>query len=108
MSSATYCGGDVIGALVFDVGNRSVRLGYAMNELPTADVPTVVGMSVADVVEETVAGSRPAPGGSKRDTKHYMGVTSLCVPRAGTYVDTLRPTILLSVEVGRGGIKVKV
>lgn len=41
-------GGDEIGALVFDPGHHSLRVGYAQEDTPKAEIPAVVG-------EETIA-----------------------------------------------------
>lgn len=36
-------GGDEIGALVFDPGHHSIRVGYAQEDTPKAEIPAVVG-----------------------------------------------------------------
>lgn len=35
---------DEIGALVFDVGSNTVRVGYSGEEAPRFDIPTAVGI----------------------------------------------------------------
>lgn len=37
-------GGDEIGALVFDPGHHSFRVGYAQEDTPKAEIPSVVGV----------------------------------------------------------------
>lgn len=37
-------GGDEIGALVFDPGHQSMRVGYAQEDSPKAEIPSVVGV----------------------------------------------------------------
>jgi actin-like protein 6B len=37
-------GGDEIGALVFDPGHFSFRVGYAQEDTPKAEIPAVVGV----------------------------------------------------------------
>lgn len=37
-------GGDEIGALVFDPGHHSLRVGYAQEDTPKAEIPAVVGV----------------------------------------------------------------
>lgn len=37
-------GGDEIGALVFDPGHHSLRVGYAQEDTPKAEIPSVVGV----------------------------------------------------------------
>lgn len=38
-------GGDEIGALVFDPGHQSLRVGYAQEDAPKAEIPAVVGVA---------------------------------------------------------------
>ena len=44
MSGGVY-GGDEVGALVFDPGHYSLRVGYAGEDSPKTEIPTVVGVS---------------------------------------------------------------
>lgn len=37
-------GGDEIGALVFDPGHHSLRVGYAQEDTPKSEIPAVVGV----------------------------------------------------------------
>lgn len=37
-------GGDEIGAVVFDAGQHSLRLGYAQEDAPKAEIPSVCGV----------------------------------------------------------------
>lgn len=41
-------GGDEIGALVFDPGHHSMRVGYAQEDTPKAEIPSVVGVCPED------------------------------------------------------------
>lgn len=41
-------GGDEIGALVFDPGHHSLRVGYAQEDAPKAEIPAVVGVAPGD------------------------------------------------------------
>lgn len=41
-------GGDEIGALVFDPGHHSLRVGYAQEDTPKAEIPAVVGVAPDD------------------------------------------------------------
>ena len=47
MSGGVY-GGDEVGALVFDPGHYSLRVGYAGEDSPKAEIPAYVGTSPAD------------------------------------------------------------
>lgn len=40
-------GGDEIGALVFDPGHHSLRVGYAQEDSPKAEIPSVVGIGTS-------------------------------------------------------------
>jgi len=44
MSGGVY-GGDEVGALVFDPGHHSLRIGYAGEDIPKSEIPTMVGIS---------------------------------------------------------------
>jgi len=52
MSGGVY-GGDEVGALVFDPGHFSLRVGYAGEDCPKAEIPSVVGVS-PDTTEEAM------------------------------------------------------
>lgn len=41
-------GGDEIGALVFDPGHHSLRVGYAQEDTPKAEIPAAVGVAPGD------------------------------------------------------------
>lgn len=41
-------GGDEIGALVFDPGHHSLRVGYAQEDAPKAEIPAWVGVAPGD------------------------------------------------------------
>ncbi|KOB77286.1 Uncharacterized protein OBRU01_04331 [Operophtera brumata] len=45
-------GGDEIGALVFDPGHHSLRVGYAQEDTPKADIPAVIGVGPATHIPE--------------------------------------------------------
>ena len=44
MSGGVY-GGDEVGALVFDPGHFSIRVGYAGEDCPKSEIPSIVGQS---------------------------------------------------------------
>lgn len=46
--SGTLYGGDEIGALVFDPGHHSLRVGYAQEDTPKAEIPAIVGVAPHD------------------------------------------------------------
>lgn len=51
MSGGMLYGGDEIGALVFDPGHHSLRVGYAQEDTPKAEIPAVVGVAPDDTVK---------------------------------------------------------
>lgn len=105
-SGGMLYGGDEIGALVFDPGHQSLRVGYAQEDTPKAEIPAVVG-------EETIAASldletKPSNNISsskncrskifklnktsnaflRTDSKHYIDTTFLNVPRSNMEIQT--------------------
>ncbi|KMQ82737.1 actin-like protein 6a protein, partial [Lasius niger] len=72
MSGGVY-GGDEVGAIIFDVGHQSLRVGYGGEDTPKAEIPTTLG-----VWEEPVD-----PGGidcNNVNRKHYnIDVTAIQV-----------------------------
>ncbi|XP_076047871.1 brahma associated protein 55kD isoform X2 [Oratosquilla oratoria] len=70
MSGGVY-GGDEVGALVFDPGCASIRLGYAGEDSPKFDVPSCVGVLTNPETNEK---------------KHFIDTVSLGVPRKGCEV----------------------
>lgn len=55
-------GGDEIGALVFDPGHHSLRVGYAQEDAPKAEIPAWVGVAPGDT-------QSTAPTGMDIETK---------------------------------------
>jgi actin-related protein len=93
MSAGMLYGGDEIGALVFDVGHYSLRVGYAQEDTPKAEIPAVVG--VAEDANQTatiqsdameVDERKPDPSSINRNKKYFIDTTTLHVARPGTEV----------------------
>ena len=51
MSGGVY-GGDEVGALVFDYGSHTIRAGFAGEDLPKADIPSMIGCIEEEVKME--------------------------------------------------------
>ncbi|KDR24116.1 Actin-like protein 6A [Zootermopsis nevadensis] len=96
MSAGMLYGGDEIGALVFDIGHYSLRVGYAQEDTPKAEIPAVVG-----VVEDANSGVVLKTDGmdidekksdptnvtsSTSDTKYHIDTNFLHVARKGMEV----------------------
>uniref|UniRef100_A0A8C7NJ81 Actin like 6A n=1 Tax=Oncorhynchus mykiss TaxID=8022 RepID=A0A8C7NJ81_ONCMY len=79
MSGGVY-GGDEVGALVFDIGSYTVRAGYAGEDCPKADFPTVIGVTL-----DREDGSTPmeTDGGDKgkQGTNYFIDTNQLRVAR---------------------------
>lgn len=86
-------GGDEIGALVFDPGHHSLRVGYAQEDTPKADIPAVVGVGPATHVpepEEKVPDGNITQSGTRagNELRHYIDVTEVHVPRPNMEIHT--------------------
>ena len=80
-------GGDEIGALVFDLGHHSLRVGYAQEDTPKAEIPAVVGIGedangTATTVEPMdIDDKKPDNNVCQSTPKYYVDTTMLHVPR---------------------------
>ncbi|XP_041913839.1 actin-like protein 6A isoform X1 [Alosa sapidissima] len=79
MSGGVY-GGDEVGALVFDIGSYTVRAGYAGEDCPKADFPTVIGATV-DREDGTVPMETDGEKTKQSGTTYYIDTNQLRVPR---------------------------
>lgn len=70
-SGGMLYGGDEIGALVFDPGHHSLRVGYAQEDAPKAEIPAVVGVAPGDT-----AATAATVAGLDMDTKSNNNITS--------------------------------
>ncbi|XP_054162103.1 actin-like protein 6A isoform X1 [Oppia nitens] len=84
MSGGVY-GGDEVGALVFDIGHYSIRGGYAGEDSPKAEIPTMVG-AINDFVETNamdIDGQQ-----SQTQKKYSIDTTAIHSPRKGMEMTT--------------------
>lgn len=86
-------GGDEIGALVFDLGHHSLRVGYAQEDTPKAEIPSMVGVSedvnggASKIEPMDVDDKKPDNNITQSSgTKYYIDTTILHVPRKGMEV----------------------
>ncbi|XP_061635017.1 actin-like protein 6A [Phyllopteryx taeniolatus] len=79
MSGGVY-GGDEVGALVFDIGSYTVRAGYAGEDCPKADFPTVIGVTL-DREDGTTPMETDGDKGKQSGTIYYIDTNQLRVPR---------------------------
>lgn len=70
-SGVMLYGGDEIGALVFDPGHHSLRVGYAQEDAPKAEIPAVVGVAPGDT-----AATAATAAGLDMDIKQNNNITS--------------------------------
>lgn len=82
MSGGVY-GGDEVGALVFDPGHFSLRVGYAGEDCPKAEIPAFVGTSPDENSEAMDTGET-----AKTKKKFHIDTTSINFPKAGMDVGT--------------------
>uniref|UniRef100_A0A671YZZ8 Actin-like protein 6A n=1 Tax=Sparus aurata TaxID=8175 RepID=A0A671YZZ8_SPAAU len=72
--------GDEVGALVFDIGSYSVRAGYAGEDCPKADFPTVIGVTL-DREDGSTPMETDGDKGKQSGTTYYIDTNQLRVPR---------------------------
>lgn len=104
-SGGMLYGGDEIGALVFDPGHHSFRVGYAQEDTPKAEIPSVVGVgpnpttklepeakSDNNITPSKTPDACPQPDFHSAfpfsEMKYYVDTTYLNVPRPGMEVQT--------------------
>ena len=83
MSGGVY-GGDEVGAIVIDIGSRTTRAGFAGEDYPKVDIPTLAGV-ISDLPQEgestTPAASGDLSALSASTKKYIYGQGPLKVPR---------------------------
>jgi len=84
MSGGVY-GGDEVGALVFDPGHFSLRVGYAGEDCPKAEIPTSVGIS-PDTDEASAA--MEVDGGNIGKKRYHIDTVSLNYPKTDMEVSS--------------------
>ncbi|XP_050304772.1 actin-like protein 6B [Anthonomus grandis grandis] len=83
MSTGMLYGGDEIGALVFDPGHQSLRVGYAQEDTPKAEIPSVVGVApdTSIKIEPEAKPDDSNVSTNVSQNKYYIDTTFLHVPR---------------------------
>lgn len=104
-------GGDEIGALVFDPGHHSLRVGYAQEDTPKAEIPAVVGVAPGETPAAMDLETKPNNNITSSElktvvfivllietnltlfylnleNKHYVDTTFLNVPRSNMEIQT--------------------
>ncbi|XP_055838313.1 actin-like protein 6B [Episyrphus balteatus] len=84
-------GGDEIGALVFDPGHHSLRVGYAQEDTPKAEIPSVVGVGPEDPETSTDLETKSDNNITQNNSdarKYYVDTTYVNVPRANMEIQT--------------------
>ena len=93
MSGGVY-GGDEVGALVFDPGHFSMRVGYAGEDCPKSEIPSVVGVSAADKKDQNggeidameVDGKTMGDLSNVANKKYHVDTVSVNFAKAGMEV----------------------
>lgn len=93
MTSGMLYGGDEIGALVFDIGHHSLRVGYAQEDSPKAEIPAVVGIAEDGNSNATlqtdamdIDDKKPDSNITQNGNKYFIDTTILHVARKGMEV----------------------
>lgn len=82
-------GGDEIGALVFDPGHHSIRIGYAQEDTPKAEIPAVVGVGPEQPETSTDLETKTDSNISQTSgRKYYIDTTYVNVPRSNMEIQT--------------------
>ncbi|XP_022918644.1 actin-like protein 6B [Onthophagus taurus] len=79
--SGMLYGGDEIGALVFDPGHHSLRVGYAQEDTPKAEIPAVVGVAPVAKLEPEAKQDPTNISQTPSSWKFYIDTTFLHTPR---------------------------
>jgi len=96
MSGGVY-GGDEVGALVFDPGHHSFRVGFAGEDSPKCEIPSMVGVSFDDdstIKSEAGAGSERMEVDNQPDSaagkkkKYHIDTASLHYAKKGLEVSS--------------------
>ena len=95
MSGAEY-GGDEVGAIVLDVGGYSTRVGYAGEDSPKADFPTIIGIAPSKA-DDDVMETSSIEDTKKRDKLDYVVGTN--------YITALREGLELQGPIQDGMIE---
>lgn len=71
---------DEVGAIIFDIGHQSLRVGYGGEDSPKAEIPTSLGVweDATDNVDQT------NPQSSKK--RYNIDVTAIQVRRKGLFI----------------------
>jgi len=86
MSGGVY-GGDEVGALVFDPGHHSFRVGFAGEDCPKSEIPSVVGISQEEVVK-TEAGGGMETEQKVSKNKYHIDTAALHFAKKGMEVQS--------------------
>lgn len=88
-SGGMLYGGDEIGALVFDPGHHSIRVGYAQEDTPKAEIPSVVGVGPEDPDTSTDLETKTDNNITQSSgRKYYVDTTYVSVPRSYMEIQT--------------------
>jgi len=86
MSGGVY-GGDEVGALVFDPGHHSFRIGFAGEDCPKSEIPSMVGVSQEEVVKTESGGGMEAESKVTKN-KYHIDTAALHFAKKGMEVQS--------------------
>ena len=87
MSGGVY-GGDEVGALVFDPGHFSIRVGYAGEDSPKSEIPSFVGLSDAPKTEAMDVDGKTMDTANIKNKKYHIDTVALHYPKKGMDIST--------------------
>ncbi len=74
---------DEVGALVFDIGHYALRAGYAGEDSPKAQIPSVVGVLEQAASVETMDVDRIKEAAPASEKKYFIDTVALNVAKQG-------------------------
>jgi actin-like protein 6B len=77
---------DEVGALVFDIGHYALRAGYAGEDSPKAQIPSVVGVLEQAASVEMMDVDRIKEAAPASEKKYFIDTVALNVAKQGSVV----------------------
>lgn len=78
---------DEVGAIVLDIGNHSTKVGYAGEDAPKSEIPSIVARHEAPTISD-LESVESNPTSSVRKRKYYVDLNEISVPRSGKEIET--------------------
>ncbi|KAI7692815.1 hypothetical protein SSS_02487 [Sarcoptes scabiei] len=80
-------GGDEVGAIVFDIGSYSTKVGYAGEDAPKSEIPSII--TIHDVPSKLATDlDRAESGVTSKERRYYLDTTQVHYPRSEQEIKT--------------------